>query len=436
MLVLNQRALCTTAFLAMMLGAARLHTQDVVNAIQGPVRESETSDRALQEIGRLFYDGQHGAVVNKVDRFRAAHALALENIGAEFFKAESQFQLGQIDAAVRTYQSALASAETLANNVTRRRFAPVHFRVAQILRQQRLFDAAIAQVEAGLRLAPQAVDGQIFLGHLLTESGDRHRALEHYRRQLASSLPAAEERAVLGIKADRLAYDRPGASITPPDLGAASIYANLSIGIVPVNHIPAAVNWQDVCVILQASWFIECHVLPPLALSDATILDRRRNQYAADEMLTEIERRMSRDGRSTSHILAVTDRDIFAPRTSFVFSWQQRNEANAVGVLSTSRFTTDIPEYYEPDIVATRRVALQALSTTGSMLGFTRPTDPECPLAYPESFREFQYKRLRLCPSEQQQRDQLLGRRGGAARRLTRMESVKIASVYQKYFID
>jgi predicted Zn-dependent protease len=153
-------------------------------------------------------------------------------------------------------------------------------------------------------------------------------------------------------------------------------------------------------------------------------------------MLIEIERRMPSDGRRASHILAVTDRDIFAPRTSFVFSWQRSNEAHAVGVLSTSRFATDIPDYYEPELVATRRVALQALSTTGSMLGFTRPTDPQCPLAYPESFREFQYKRLRLCQSEGRQRDQLLGRRGGVARRLTRAEGENIVLVYQKYFID
>ena len=107
-----------------------------------------------------------------------------------------------------------------------------------------------------------------------------------------------------------------------------------------------------------------------------------------------------------------------------------------MGVLSASRLTTDIPDYYEPEIVATRRVALQALSTTGSMLGFTRPTDAECPLAYPESFREFQHKRLRLCPSDEQQRDQLLRRRGGTPDRFGRSRNDMIARVYRTYFIE
>jgi hypothetical protein len=47
------------------------------------------------------------------------------------------------------------------------------------------------------------------------------------------------------------------------------------------------------------------------------------------------------------------------------------------------------------------------------MFGFTRPTDPECPLAHPENLREFQQMRLRLCESDTQQRDRLLARQGG-----------------------
>jgi predicted Zn-dependent protease len=324
----------------------------------------------------------------------------------------------------------------VANNVTQRRFVPVYFRLAQILRQQRQLDNAVTQVEAGLRFAPQDVEGQILLGQLLTENGDQVRALKHYRNQLTSSLPVAEERAVIGIKADRLATGHPGTSITPPDFSSAPIYPGLAIGIVAVNHVPAEVSLSDICVILESSWLIHCEVLPPLTIPDAAILNETRGQYDADLMLKEVERRRSSDTRGPSHVLAITGRDIFAPQTSYVFSWQRPNEAGAVGVLSASRFTAGIPDYYEPEILATRRVALQALSTTGSMFGFTRPTDPACPLAYPESFREFQHKRLRLCPSDEQQRDQLLGRRGGTPDRFGRSRSDVIARIYQKYFIE
>jgi predicted Zn-dependent protease len=119
-----------------------------------------------------------------------------------------------------------------------------------------------------------------------------------------------------------------------------------------------------------------------------------------------------------------------------VFSWQQRNQEQAIGVLSTSRFASDIPDFYEPEIMLTRRVAIQALSTTGSMLGFQRPTDPECPLAYPESFGEFQQKRLRLCASEEQQRDELLRRRGGTTAPIGSALAMKIQQLYRTYFVE
>ena len=177
MLALSDRARYTTAFLAVMLAAGPLRSQEAVPPQQGlAARESsEASNRALEEIAR-FYDGQHGVVVANVDQFMAGHATTLENVAALFFKAESEFQLGRTAAAVESYQSALARVEALANNVTQRRFASAHFRLAQILRQQRHLDAALTQVEAGLRLAPQYVEGEILLGHLLAEGGHRDRA--------------------------------------------------------------------------------------------------------------------------------------------------------------------------------------------------------------------------------------------------------------------
>jgi predicted Zn-dependent protease len=177
-------------------------------------------------------------------------------------------------------------------------------------------------------------------------------------------------------------------------------------------------------------------VLPPIAIPEATILDGERQQYAAHVMLKEIERQMPFGSRRHSHLLGVTDHDIYGTDTSFVFSWQHVNENHAVGVLSTSRFVSGIPEFYEPDIIPTRRVALQALSTTGQMLGFERPTDPQCPLAYPNSVEEFQQKRLRLCASEEQQRDELLHRKGGATAVFGAALAEKIDDVYRRYFIQ
>jgi hypothetical protein len=86
--------------------------------------------------------------------------------------------------------------------------------------------------------------------------------------------------------------------------------------------------------------------------------------------------------------------------------------------------------------MGTRRVAIQALSTTGRMFRFERPTDAECPLAYPQDLREFQMKRLRLCPSEEEQRDALLRRRGGAAGPMGKSRAQAIARVMARYFVE
>ena len=301
-------------------------------------------------------------------------------------------------------------------------------------RVQRI-DEAIAKVEAGLRLAPQHVEGQIQHGDLL-ERGHRDRALRLYRTVLASSLPVSEERTVLGIKIDRLVAGASGASTKPSDLSAAPFYPSLSIGLVPLNGLRDEANLADVCIILESSWRMRCEVLEPLTIAESEILVEERGQYDADRILNVLRQRLPESSRPHPYILAVTERDIFGPQTSFVFSWQGGSEKAGTGVLSTSRFVTGIPAYYEPAIMATRRVALQALSSTGRMMNFTRPTDPECPSACPASFREFQHKRLRLCESDEQQRDQLLARRGGAPAPFGRARSDAYARVRRTYFID
>jgi predicted Zn-dependent protease/predicted negative regulator of RcsB-dependent stress response len=436
--VTNIRACSTAVLLAATLLAVsvRAHNADVVQNGQRISESAGNTKLAFEEIARLFSAADDTRVVERVDRFVTVTATSLETVSALLMKAESQHRLGNAAAAAETYQGALVQAEAVTNNVTMRRFAPAYFRLAQILEEQRRLDVAITAVEAGLRLAPQSVDGQIFLGHLLTANGESNRALAHFRTQLASSLPNAEQRAVLGLKADRLAAGQPGASIQSPNLDSAVIYSGVSIGIVPVNNVPSNVALADVCVLLEASWRVHCEVLSPIVIPATAILDVGRKQYKADAMLTEIARRMPRASRRQSHLLAITDHDIFGPQTNFVFSWQQRNQEQAIGVLSTSRFASEIPDFYEPEIMLTRRVAIQALSTTGSMFGFQRPTDPECPLAYPESFREFQQKRLRLCASEEQQRDEFLRQRGGTTAPYGSALAAKIQELYRTYFVE
>jgi hypothetical protein len=70
------------------------------------------------------------------------------------------------------------------------------------------------------------------------------------------------------------------------------------------------------------------------------------------------------------------------------------------------------------------------------MLGFTRPTNPECPMAYPHDLRELQQKRSRLCESTVEQRDRLLHARGGSPTAFGEARSSAVARVFRKYYLD
>jgi hypothetical protein len=105
-------------------------------------------------------------------------------------------------------------------------------------------------------------------------------------------------------------------------------------------------------------------------------------------------------------------------------------------VLSTYRFTADLDDFYEPSVVVTRRVGIQFLSTSGSLLGFSRPSRPECPLAYPNDFREFLLKGSKLCGSTVEQRDVLLRREGGPGAPFDAGQLAEIRRVYATYAFD
>ena len=91
------------------------------NAPQMGASDSEAQGRALQEIAQLFDSGRYDAVVRKVDEFTAKYTTSIENTGALFLKADSQYHLGQTDAAIQGYESTLAKVEAIASNVNQRR---------------------------------------------------------------------------------------------------------------------------------------------------------------------------------------------------------------------------------------------------------------------------------------------------------------------------
>ena len=97
---------------------------------------------------------------------------------------------------------------------------------------------------------------------------------------------------------------------------------------------------------------------------------------------------------------------------------------------------TGLEDFYEPGIIATRRLGIQFISTTGFMLGITRPTKPDCPMAYPRDFREFQQKGSKLCESMIRERDEVLKARGGKAALFGARRNGETNRVYRAYYFE
>jgi len=397
----------------------------------------------LMAVGAAFTAGEYALAEARASAFLAGRPAGLaadpgsraqlEVLEVLGMLAESRFLLGGTDGAIAAYEQAIPMIERF-HNVERQRFAPVYARLGMLYRGRGRHAEAVARVEEALRLAPQSLEVNILLGELLAEQGDRDRAHDHFRGLLRASMLTSEERAVIRAKLDRLEWGRPGRSAQPPDLTGLAVHQGLSIALVPVNETPALVSLPSVCALLESKWLLPCEVLAPITLDEAELLDPVRRQYDGDRVLGALRTWAAARGPRRTLMVAITPRDLSGPGTNYVFSWQQ--QGGLFGVISTHRFTAALDDFYEPELIATRRVAIQALSTTGSMMAFTRPTRPDCPLAYPNSLREFQLKTSALCTSTIAQRDALLRELGGPSVPSAPERRAEIEQVYRAFYFE
>jgi predicted Zn-dependent protease len=385
----------------------------------------------VKEILSLFATGQHDAVLQRTSAFFARYPLNKDTFGVLLVEAETRFRLDDVQGSLAAFQRTLPFIQDR-HNVSQRRFAWVFFRLGTLHHRQGRTAEAIQLVESGLTREPQNIYFQIMLGELFTQRGDRERALKHFTELLASAAPNTEQRLVLKIKVDRLTNaPRRAPSV---DMASQPLYAGPGFGIVAINQPDSVVALKDICVFLESKWLMPCQVMPALTVGEDAIVNRGRGQHDGERILAELSRRYPLQARPHRYILAVTREDLFGPDTNFVFSWQDQREGLAV--ISTYRFLADLDDFYERPTVATRRVAIQVLSTSSSLLGFTRPTKPHCPSAYPNDFGEFLQKGSKLCDSEIQQRDGFLQRTGGTAARFGVQRASEIDRVYRTYYFE
>lgn len=245
----------------------------------------------------------------------------------------------------------------------------------------------------------------------IQELGDEARA-ERLFREVLDSAPRASEPRIVAER--RLGLLPPGA---PPAPSRADLARDLAIAVVPFAPVDPRVDFERVCLVLEAELWIPCGVLPEQQLPEGFALDAERNQLDAVSLLKLLHAGLPKLApgffapERGLFVLGVVSHDLFAPDTSFVLS--SSSDERRVAVMSTWRLLEDLPAYWEPAALAGRRVSIQALSAVGTALGFARPVSEHCPLAYPESVEAFVLKGGALCAGTIEARDALLARRGG-----------------------
>ncbi len=403
-----------------------------VNAIKSYCEGEER--RMERRLWNLYMAGEDEGVIPLANKFLGKYTASQENFEVLLVKAAAHQRLEQYDESISSYERSIPFIEKL-NNVQQRKYSGVFFTLAHLYGNQDKIETALSHVKYGLLLAPQNFYFQIYLGELYKRSGQTDVALAHYTDLLSSSQAVEEERAILKTKIRQINPLAFTEDFKPIKIASMPYYKDFSIKILPMNQHDSVVRLDDICTLLESKFLFACEVLPPAELDENKIIDPERDQYDADKVLRELARiyPLSRDRRYL--LIAITGKDIFSENSNFVFSWQNMNWGT--GVVSSYRFITQLDEFYEREMVATRRLGIQFISTSTFLLGFTRSTKSHCPDAYPDGLSDFLQKGSRLCASTIEQRHQLLEDLRKFGLTPTHFDSHKeeeINRVYKKYY--
>ncbi len=172
-------------------------------------------------------------------------------------------------------------------------------------------------------------------------------------------------------------------------------YANAGIYILPMDMDPQLVS--DLVSILVDKFKFRFILLSPIS-TPSEAYDSHKGQYYA-ELINDYLRTEYGD-RGQKPILAITSRDITSQNTNFVYGYALSTQG---GVVSTYRFTSEFNNETTNQSLFFKRVLVQSMSTLGSSLGLSRPTNPTCALAYAHGFSEAKTREPIWCASNQRE---------------------------------
>jgi len=144
----------------------------------------------------------------------------------------------------------------------------------------------------------------------------------------------------------------------------------------------------DVGVVLGVSVSVASSTLslPPAAYH------RRRKQYLAAQLLHEIEKgRPSAD----THVLALTDVDLYAPGLNFVFG--QADTASRLAIISLARLREEFWGRPPDQALLLERAIKEAVHEVGHALGLGHCSNPSCVMYFSNQLSDTDHKGKHFC---------------------------------------
>ncbi|MCB1689525.1 MAG: hypothetical protein KDI33_13610 [Halioglobus sp.] len=338
-----------------------------------------------------FDDGKRVAadvLIRAVDAF----GLSSSTLRVQVEAGKLYFFAGENETAVTVLEATLPLIAEF-DNVEQRHYASVYFVLGEITAQSAQFKRSVDFLLQGLRLEPQNLHYQLYLGDVYTRAGKHRLATEHYTELLEVPNLKPEQRAILKIGIAEGGGEDPSAVEAGRKLAEMPYLDYPLLTLVPINNLPETVALQDLCLVLESVFQMGCVIERPLKSSAKP--SSGRNQIDAVDVIDELETTYPREGFAP--IVGIMADDIYSGTARFVFSTQALD--TGYGVVSISRFFRAGLNVYANEKVYNRRLAIQLISVVGQLLGFPRPAKPHCPLAYPDSMQEFLLKQATLCPS-------------------------------------
>ena len=146
---------------------------------QPPRPHIDTISQFQQIVERMKADDYRG-VISLVEEYYQTRSVTEENLVFLLIQGSAHQRLNELARAIASYERSLPIVRKM-NNVVRRKYASVFFGLGELYGQKGVNNKAISFIEEGLSLEPQNTYYQIVLGEHFNQSGQKARAVSHYR---------------------------------------------------------------------------------------------------------------------------------------------------------------------------------------------------------------------------------------------------------------